>query len=66
MPVYELRNNKEQVRFVPGHDDTVTVFTYDIVDGKFPERKGTNKTMKLKTARSYWCGLLSLGFERVT
>ena len=62
MPVYELRNDKEQVRFIPGHDETVTVFTYDLKDD---DRlgKGTNKTMPLKVARSYWGGLLSLGYR---
>ena len=63
MPVYELRNDKEQVRFIPGHDETVTVFTYNLKDDPRQVRKGTNKTMPLKVARSYWGGLLSLGYR---
>lgn len=63
MPMYELRNEKQQVRFVPGHDETVTVFTYDMIDGIYSNCWGSNKTMPLKVARSYWGGLVSLGFK---
>ena len=63
MPVFELRNDEERVRFIPGHDAQVTVFTYTGPDD--PNDKGTNKTMPLKVARSYWSGLLSLGYWRV-
>lgn len=63
MPIYELRNEKQQVRFLPG-GDTVTIYTYDIEDGEFPDRWGKTKTMPVKVARSYWGGLLSIGFER--
>ncbi len=61
MPIYELQNGEQQVRFLPGHDGKVTIFTYDGRD----DRKGTNKTLPLKVARSYWCGLVSVGYREV-
>ncbi len=64
MPIYELRNDKKQVRFVPGHDETVTVFTYEMIDDVTPGRYRNSQTMPLKLARSYWCGLLRQGFDR--
>lgn len=60
MPVFELRKENEQIRFVPGADATVTVFSYDLADAS----KSRNITLSVQIARDCWKDLLDRGFVR--
>lgn len=56
MPIFELRNETDQVRFLPGGDDTVTVFNYAL---SAREIQLSKMTMTAENARHLWKDMLT-------